>query len=168
MRWDDLADQPCSISRALAVIGDRWTLLVPRDCFAGVSKFEQFGRNLGIARNLLSARLRLLVEEGVLERRAYQDNPVRYDYYLTSKGEALHPVLLAVSHFGDVYYAGEAGPPELRRHTRCGCDFQPVQVCSECLAPLKARDVATRPAPKSKEQRRAARNLGAHRQPSGA
>lgn len=144
MKWEELSDQPCSISRALAVIGDRWTLLMLRDCFAGVRRFEQFERNLGIARNILSARLRLLVEEGVLEKHVYQASPPRYDYQLTRKGEDLHAVLLAISHFGDIHYAGEAGPPLLRRHKRCGCDFHPVQVCSECLAPVAARDVVSR------------------------
>lgn len=147
MRWDDLASQPCSISRALTVIGDRWTLLILRDCFAGVSRFEQLGQRLGIARNVLSDRLRTLVEGGILERRPYHVNPPRYDYHLTAKGRDLHPVLLAISHFGDSYYAGDEGAPLLRRHKRCGCDFHPIQVCSECLAPVVAEQVETRAGP---------------------
>lgn len=144
MKWEYLADQPCSISRALAVIGDRWTLMILRDCFLGVRRFETFQQRLGISRTIVTDRLRTLVDEGVLERRAYQQNPVRHDYRLTDKGRDLHPVVMAIAHFGDAYYAGEAGPPVLRRHKACGCDFHPVQVCSECGEPITARAVEAR------------------------
>jgi DNA-binding HxlR family transcriptional regulator len=144
MKWDDLNAQPCSIARALAVIGDRWTLMILRDCFLGVRRFEAFQARLGISRTIVTDRLRLLVEEGVLRREAYQANPVRHEYRLTDKGLELHPVILAIARFGDEHYAGEAGPPVLRRHKGCGCDFQPVQVCSECGEPVGAREVEAR------------------------
>ncbi len=146
MKWDDLAAQPCSVSRSLAVIGDRWTLMILRDCFLGVRRFEAFQARLGISRSIVTDRLRVLVEEGVLRREAYQANPPRYDYRLTAKGMDLHPVIMAVAHFGDTYYAGPEGPPLLRRHKSCGCDFHPVQVCSECGETVTARDVETREA----------------------
>lgn len=144
MKWDDLAQQPCSIARTLAVIGDRWTLMILRDCFLGVRRFEAFQARLNISRTIVTDRLRVLVEEGVLRREAYQDNPLRHEYRLTAKGLELHPVILAIARFGDDHYAGLDGPPVIRRHKGCGCDFQPVQTCSECGEVVTARDVEAR------------------------
>ena len=147
MKWEDLSAQPCSISRALAVIGDRWTLMILRDCFLGVRRFEGFQQRLGISRTIVTDRLRALVDEGVLRRAAYQDHPVRHEYRLTEKGLDLHPVVMAIAHFGDTHYADAAGPPVLRRHKACGRDFHPVQVCSECGETVTARQVDARAAP---------------------
>ena len=79
-------DQVCSIARTLEVLGERWTLLVIRDVFNGRRRFDQIQENLGVARNVLSTRLALLVEEGILEKRAYQEHPPRYEYFLTESG----------------------------------------------------------------------------------
>jgi DNA-binding HxlR family transcriptional regulator len=145
MRWNDLEREPCSVARTLAVIGDRWTLMILRDCFLGVRRFEDFQARLGISRTITTERLKVLVEEGVLRKARYQERPARYEYRLTEKGLDLSPVMLAVADFGDRHYAGEAGPPLLRRHKACGHDFSPVTTCSVCHAPLTARDVETRP-----------------------
>jgi DNA-binding HxlR family transcriptional regulator len=144
MKWNELAQQPCSIARSVAVIGDRWTLMILRDCFLGVRRFEAFEQRLGISRSIIADRLRLLTDEGVLRRDAYQEHPVRHEYRLTDKGLALHPVIMAIVHWGDVYYAGEGGPPLLHRHRSCGCDFAPVLACSECGEAVTARDVEVR------------------------
>jgi DNA-binding HxlR family transcriptional regulator len=144
MRWSELSDERCSIARSVAVIGDRWTLMVLRDCFLGVRRFEDFERRLGISRSLVADRLKRLVEAGVLRREAYQDRPVRHEYRLTDKGLELHPVVMAIVHWGDVHYADEAGPPLIHRHKACGCDFAPVMTCSECHEPVAARDVEVR------------------------
>lgn len=145
MKWEELADQNCSVARSVAVIGDRWTLMVLRDCFLGVRRFAAFQERLGISRTIIADRLKHLTDEGVLYRSQYQDRPARYEYRLTEKGLALHPVVMAIVHWGDRYYAGEAGPPLLHRHKSCGCDFHPVQTCSECGEPVDARAVETRP-----------------------
>ena len=145
LKWRDLADETCSMARSVAVIGDRWTLMLLRDCFLGVRRFEDFERRLGISRSIVAERLKGLVEEGVLRRETYQDRPVRHEYRLTEKGLALHPVIMAIVHWGDVYYAGDAGPPLLHRHKACGCDFSPVTTCSECGEAITARDVDVRP-----------------------
>ncbi|MCG9917631.1 MAG: helix-turn-helix transcriptional regulator, partial [Phenylobacterium sp.] len=131
MKWDDLANEPCSVARTLAVIGDRWTLMILRDLFLGVRRFETFQSRLGISRSIVTERLNLLVTEGVLERRSYQDRPLRHEYRLTAKGLDLHPVIMALVDWGDRHYGGQDGPPILRRHKVCGCDFHAVQVCSE-------------------------------------
>lgn len=144
MKWSELADQNCSAARTIAVIGDRWTLMLLRDLFLGVRRFDDFERRLGISRSIIAERLKRLVDEGVLRREAYQQNPVRHEYRLTDKGLALHPVVMAIVHWGDTYYAGEAGPPLLHRHKTCGCDFAPVLTCSECGDPVGARDVEVR------------------------
>ena len=147
MKWEDLAQEPCSVARTVAVIGDRWTLLILRDCFLGVRRFEAFQARLGISRTIIAERLKLLTDEGVLAKVAYQDRPTRHEYRLTEKGLALHPVVMAIVHWGDRYYAGPEGAPLLHRHKSCGHDFHPVVTCSECGEPVGARDVETRPGP---------------------
>lgn len=96
MRWNELKDEACPVARGLSVIGDRWTMLVLRDCFRGIRRFEDFQRRLGITRHVLIERLRKLEEAGVLERRLYQERPPRHEYRLTEKGLALHPVLVTL------------------------------------------------------------------------
>jgi DNA-binding HxlR family transcriptional regulator len=145
MKWSELSEAHCSVARSVAVIGDRWTLMLLRDSFLGVRRFEDFERRLGISRSIVADRLKHLVDEGVLRRDAYQDRPVRHEYRLTEKGLALHPVIMAIVHWGDVHYAGPEGPPLLHRHKACGCDFAPVTTCSACGDPIEARDVEVRP-----------------------
>jgi DNA-binding HxlR family transcriptional regulator len=113
--------------------------MILRDCFLGVRRFEVFQERLGISRTIIADRLKHLTEEGVLRRTPYQDHPTRYEYRLTDKGLELHPVVMAIVHWGDRHYAGEAGPPLLHRHKACGCDFHPVQTCSECGEQVDAR-----------------------------
>ena len=144
MKWSDLAQERCSVARSVAVIGDRWTLMILRDCFLGIRRFEDFERRLGISRSIIAERLKTLTDEGVLRREAYQDRPVRHEYRLTDKGLALHPVMMAIVHWGDVHYAGDEGPPLIHRHKACGCDFTPVQTCSACGGAVTARDVEVR------------------------
>ena len=144
MKWSELAEERCSVARSVAVIGDRWTLMLLRDCFLGIRRFEDFERRLGISRSVIADRLKTLTDEGVLRRDAYQDRPVRHEYRLTDKGLALHPVMMAIVHWGDVHYAGEDGPPVIHRHKACGCDFTPVQTCSVCGEPVVAREVEVR------------------------
>jgi DNA-binding HxlR family transcriptional regulator len=144
MKWSELADQNCSAARTIAVIGDRWTLMLLRDLFLGIRRFDDFERRLRISRSIIAERLKRLVDEGVLRREEYQQNPVRHEYRLTDKGLALHPVVMAIVHWGDTFYAGDAGPPLIHRHKACGCDFAPVLTCSECGDAVGARDVEVR------------------------
>ncbi|NWH09365.1 MAG: helix-turn-helix transcriptional regulator [Alphaproteobacteria bacterium] len=147
MRWDELETANCSLARAMAVIGDRWTLLILRDAFMRVRRFEEFQESLGIARRVLTERLALLVDEGVLERRAYQARPPRHEYRLTQKGLDLYPALCALVHWGDAYYAGADGPPVLHRHKACGHDFRARLTCSHCGGLVEARDVVAHAGP---------------------
>jgi DNA-binding HxlR family transcriptional regulator len=147
LRWDALEEESCSIARTLAVIGDRWSVMVLRDCFLRVRRFEEFQSRLGITRHLLADRLKKLVRHGVLRRVPYQSSPKRHEYLLTQKGLDLYPVLMAIVHWGDVHMADERGRPLLHQHSGCGHIFDPVTVCSECREPLTAREVRTRPGP---------------------
>src|SRR3954463_12818372 len=97
----DYEGQDCSIARALEVVGERWTLLIVRDVFLGLHRFEQLQENLGIARNVLTERLGRLVDEGVLERVRYSERPERFEYRLTQKGRDLHLALTRLRQWGD-------------------------------------------------------------------
>lgn len=129
------------MARALAVVGDRWTLLILRDAFLQVRRFDDFQARLGIARRVLAERLAGLVRDGILEKSAYQQRPTRHEYRLTEKGLALYPVILSLVHWGDAFYAGPDGLPVLHQHKACGHDFRSVLACSECGEPVGARDV---------------------------
>ena len=142
----DYANQNCSIAKTLELIGERWTLLIIRDVFRGIRRFEDFQASNGIARNVLSARLTRLVDEGILEKRPYQDRPVRFEYRLTEKGLALWPVLVTLVKWGDAYTA-ENGPPVVIEHKDCGGQVTDHLTCDRCGQPLTARDVKTRPGP---------------------
>lgn len=146
MKWNDLSSENCSLARALAVVGDRWTLLVLREAFLKTRRFEDFQSRLGIARRVLTERLAGLVDNGVLEKIPYQQRPVRHDYRLTDKGLALYPVILSLVHWGDVHLGDGNGPPIIHRHKACGHDFRSVLTCSECGEALGARDVEARAA----------------------
>jgi DNA-binding HxlR family transcriptional regulator len=152
MRWESLAKEDCSLARSLSVLGDRWTLLILRDAFLRVRRFEEFEKSLKIARRVLAERLALLVDEGILARVPYQDNPPRYEYRLTEKGLELYPVIISLVHWGDRYYAGKKGPPLLHTHKTCGHDFRSVLTCSECGEPITAHDVVVHPGPGAKKR----------------
>jgi len=147
MKWDSLEEEPCSVARTVAVIGDRWTLLILRECFLRTRRFEAFQAALGITRHLLAERLKKLVRFGVLRRVPYQDAPKRHEYILTQKGLDLYPIMMAIVHWGDTHMVDERGRPVLHAHQRCGKTFDPVMVCSECHAPLAPREIRVQPGP---------------------
>lgn len=121
----------CSVARTLDIIGDRWTPLVLRDIAVGISRFDAIQRDLGLSRKVLAQRLAGLVEHEVVVRVEYQDNPPRYDYRLTEKGNDLAMVLLAIQQFGDKWaFGGE--PPIQWRHLSCGQLSTPVACCDQC------------------------------------
>jgi DNA-binding HxlR family transcriptional regulator len=111
----DYEDQNCSIARALEIVGERWTLLIVRDAFLGLSRFDEFQQSLGIARNVLTDRLNRLVDEGILERTRYNERPPRYEYRLTAKGEELRLALAGLRQWGDKYLSEQ--PPRILRRT---------------------------------------------------
>jgi DNA-binding HxlR family transcriptional regulator len=157
MRWNELKREPCSVARTVSVIGDRWTLLILRDCFLRVRRFEDFQARLGITRHVLADRLRKLVKAGVLRKVPYQARPKRHEYRLTDKGLDLHAVLLAIVHWGDVHMAGKGGRPMLHEHLACGHPFDPVTTCSVCNEPIEPRAVRVKPGPGARPRAQALR-----------
>jgi len=124
-RTADYTNERCAIAATLEVVGDPWTLLILRDAFQGVKRFEQWQERLGVARNVLAARLKSLVAHGVLEPRRYSERPPRREYVLTPKGRALSPVLLTMAEWGDQHVYGLGKGPVHFVHKTCGHDFHP-------------------------------------------
>jgi DNA-binding HxlR family transcriptional regulator len=136
----DYPGQTCSIAKALEVVGERWSLLIVRDVMTGHRRFDELQKSLGVARNVLSARLQRLVEEDILERRPYQESPERYEYFLTDKGLDLWPALIALLGWGDRHTEYPDGPPLLVFHKECGGSVSDRGVCERCGETLNARD----------------------------
>ena len=136
-----------SVKAATDLLADRWTFLVMREAFFGVRRFGEMQRNLGIARTVLSSRLKLLVSEGLLDRRPYRQDPVWHEYRLTDKGLDFYPVAIALMQWGDRYLTTEAGPPTILHHRTCDRDIHPIWACDHCRQPLHAHDVEPRPGP---------------------
>ena len=136
----DYPNQVCSLAKSLEVIGERWSLLIIRDVMTGNRRFSVIQANLGIARNVLSARLQRLLDEDILERRAYQESPPRYEYFLTEKGLDLWPSLIALLGWGDRHTEYPDGPPMLVFHKECGGSVSDRGVCEGCGETLTARD----------------------------
>ena len=136
----------CSVAQCLEVVGEWWTMLIVRDAFLGIRRFDDFQSRTGIARNVLAARLEHLVDNGVLERRQYQDRPPRHEYVLTEKGRDLWQVLTAMREWGDRWAAPE-GPPVELVHRACDHVTHTAVVCDHCGEPLDARSVRAVPGP---------------------
>ena len=145
MRRASFADMNCSIARALEVVGEWWTLLILRDAFLGVRRFEDFVERLGISRNVLTIRLDSLVAAGILERRPYDEGRRRYDYLLTDKGRALWPVMTALRQWGDQWIYGAGNEPLLIEHRSCGSVTTGQMTCSACGEALDLRSVRAVP-----------------------
>lgn len=142
MKWKLLDQEDCSIARTVAVIGDRWNLLILREAFRRAHRFEEFQTRLGINRHLLSKRLKRFMEYDVLERRTYRNGATRQEYVLTERGLDLYPVLMTILHWGDVHMIDERGRPKLHRHRNCGKFFDPMLICSECKTSIFSHDVS--------------------------
>jgi DNA-binding HxlR family transcriptional regulator len=140
VRRKSFEEMNCSVAQSLEVVGEWWTMLIVRDCFLGVTRFDDFQQRLGISRNILTERLDHLVAKGVLVKVAYQEHPVRYDYRLTDKGRDLWAVLTALREWGDRWEADD-GPPVVIEHRGCGHQTTVVPTCSSCGERLDARSV---------------------------
>lgn len=127
-------------------MGDTWTLLVIREAFFRVRRFDQMQRNLGIARNVLADRLERLTEHGILDRVLYSERPPRHEYRLTQKGRDLYPAVIALMQWGDKY-ACEAGAPVTLVHEDCGHETEPFLACSHCGEELDPRAVRPQAGP---------------------
>jgi DNA-binding HxlR family transcriptional regulator len=154
MLRSDYADQNCSIARALEVVGERWTILVLREAFLGTYRFDEIQRHLGVARNVLQARLERLVDAEILKKVRYQERPPRYEYRLTAKGVDLWPIVVALLKWGDRHEAPN-GAPVVLEHKECGGEMDSRRRCTRCGADLEAWDVKARRGPGATERRAA-------------
>jgi len=146
--------QNCSIASTLAVVGERWTLLIMREVLLGRRRFAEIRGQVGIAPNILSDRLQTLVEHGLLERRRYGKHPEALEYIPTEKGVDLTPILVALMEWGD-RHAAPAGPPRVYVHTACGHDAHPELHCAHCGERLQASELKVRPGPGADPAQRA-------------
>lgn len=139
----------CTIARAMEILGERWTLVVLREVFTGVRRFDDMRVRTGIPRQVLTNRLATLVEQDVLGREPYREpgSRLRHEYRLTEKGLDLWPVLVAVLGWGDRYLAGPEGPPLSVAHRDCGAPVRAELRCAEGHDVDQPRDVVPRPGP---------------------
>ncbi len=141
-RSADYTRQRCAIAASLHFIGEPWTLLILRDAFRGVTRFEQWQESLGMARNVLAARLKSLVAHGILEARIYCERPRRHEYVLSERGQDIEPVLFHLADWGARHIYGEDKPLLEMVHHGCGQVMTPVIHCSVCDRRL-GRDAVT-------------------------
>lgn len=141
----DYATQDCSIARTLEIVGERWTLLVIRDAFYGVRRYNDFLVHLGIPRAVLAARLQTLTDAGIFEKRRYQQAPPRDEYVLTDRGIDLWPVMRSLGSWGNAYAPG----PKLRtfRHAACGTELGSYGECRACDVVVPVAEVEMTPGP---------------------
>jgi DNA-binding HxlR family transcriptional regulator len=140
MKRTSFSGMACSVAQTLEVVGEWWTLLIVRDAFLGVRRFEDFQRRLGVSRNVLAERLATLVQHGILTPVPYQEHPPRSEYRLTDKGRELYPVIVTLRQWGDRWLQ-EGPPPVLVTHNDCGHEAAAVLTCEHCGGAINARNV---------------------------
>lgn len=145
MRWNELSQEACPVARGLSVVGDRWTMMVLRDCFLGIRRFEQFQERLGITRHVLADRLRKLEAAGVLRRETYQSRPTRYEYRLTGKGKDLYPILLSLIDWANRHVPTKRPQPYDLVSRETGRPVAPVLTDAKTGERLDHRTVSARP-----------------------
>lgn len=152
MERKSFVDMDCSVAQCLEVIGEWWSMLVVRDAFLGVTRFDQFQSRLGISRNILQDRLTKLVDAGVLVKVPYSEHPPRHDYRLTDKGRDLWPVLTTMRQWGD-RHAAPTGPPVQIVHKGCHTATEVALTCASCGEAVGARDFRAIPGPGRSESK---------------
>jgi DNA-binding HxlR family transcriptional regulator len=146
MKYKTFDHMNCSLAQTLNVIGERWALLILRDVFFGAKRFGQFERSLGIAKNILNARLKLLVDEGILEKRDSVEG-AHSEYVLTQAGLELQPILLSMTHWGDKHRANPKGDRLVFVERQTGQPIQRMGVASQDGRILAPRDIKATPGP---------------------
>jgi len=140
-------EAPCPISQLLELVGDRWSLLIIRDAFYGVRRFDGFQQHLGISKKVLTMRLNKLVEAEILKKELYQSRPDRYEYRMTIKGRELFPVLLTMVRWSHRWLVAEGQETIQLLHKDCGKTVEPKVICSHCDQPVTAARVQVMPGP---------------------
>jgi DNA-binding HxlR family transcriptional regulator len=153
MQHKNLTTVQCPIARSLSQVGEWWSILILRDAFAGLSRFDHFQKSLGIAPNMLTRRLKSLVEAGLLERRAYSATPPRYEYVLTQRGRDFRPVLWALIAWGNKHLSPE-GESTIVVDTQTGERAEPVLVDARTGRELRAPEFKVAPGPAANQRTR--------------
>lgn len=141
MKWNEHTDKLCPIAQTLGVIGEYWSLLILRNSFMGVKRFDEFQEQLGMTRHVLAGRLKTLVEHGVLKKVPYGENAGRFEYRLTEKGLDLYPVMMTMASWGNKWLFEEGQEPIVHIHNTCDKPTKPIINCSECGDPLYTKEV---------------------------
>ncbi len=147
MRWNEINTVECSIARALSVVGDRWTMMIVRDVFLGIRRFDAMQKDLDLTPHRLSHRLGKLVRDGILARVEYEKRPRRFEYRLTEKGIDLFPLIVVLNTWGDRWMAGRSGAPIELVHRNCGRAIKPALSCPSCKEKMLPREMSLRPGP---------------------
>ena len=153
MQHKNFGDMQCPIARSLDRVGEWWSILILRDCFLGLKRFDEFEKSLGIAPNMLTRRLNGLVDAGMLERRPYNEHPPRFEYVLTERGHDFHPVLHAMLAWGNRHFAPE-GESVVIINRETGEVAEPVMVDRVSGLPLSDPRFGTAPGPAANKQTR--------------
>lgn len=143
-----------SIAHVLDIIGEGWSLLIIREAFFGIRRFEEFQRQLGIARNILTSRLKKLCENEILERVPIKQGAKRHEYLLTNKGKELMPLLIALTQWGDKWIYGEGQEPIIFRDREQGQPISQIRVHAQDGRELRPRDIMPTAGPGANEQAR--------------
>ncbi len=146
MQHKSYGNMKCPIARSLDRVGEWWSILILRDAFYGLRRFDEFQKSLGVAPNILTRRLNALVEAGLLERRRYSNHPPRDEYVLTKRGRDFHPILLALSAWGTRHFAPEGAAVQVLNQ-RTGAVAEPVLVDSQTGQPIAGPDFLLVPGP---------------------
>jgi DNA-binding HxlR family transcriptional regulator len=152
VRWNEINTVECSIARALSVVGDRWTMMIVRDVFLGIRRFDAIQQDLGLTPHRLSHRLGKLIRDAILVRDEYQKRPRRFEYRLTEKGIDLFPLIVVLNTWGDRWMAGRAGAPIELVHRKCGHATKPALACPSCKEKIVPREMSLRPGPALKRR----------------
>ncbi|MDM1247657.1 winged helix-turn-helix transcriptional regulator [Acinetobacter sichuanensis] len=152
MKWHELGELQCPIARSLSILGDRWTLLIIRNAFMSTKRFDDFQRELGITRHLLTERIQRLVEHNIFEKVLYNEAPKRYEYKLTEKGLALYPIILAFSSWGNLWQNENQEFPEVKyKHKNCGHFTRPEMTCDCCHEKIDPKQMQLIPFPENEK-----------------
>jgi DNA-binding HxlR family transcriptional regulator len=153
-KWGDAGDTLCPVARSTAIVGDRWTMLIIRELFAGCTRFDEIQAQTGATAQMLSTRLKRLETDGMVERRAYSQRPTRYEYVLTPMGRDFFPVILAFRAWAETWCKGEGEPLAIRTtHRTCGTEIGLDGLCPTCGEIVAVSDMDAQPGPEYAAER---------------
>jgi DNA-binding HxlR family transcriptional regulator len=155
MKWGEIGDTLCPVARSTAIIGDRWTMLIISELFAGCARFDEIQAQTGTTAQMLAARLKRLEAEGMIERRVYSRRPLRHEYLLTRMGREFYPVIFALRAWGETWCKGSDEPLAVRMaHRKCWTEVGLDGLCPTCHEIVPRSDMDAQPSPDWATERR--------------